>query len=246
MAERTKGLLESVEAVLFDLDGTLVDSMWMWGDIDIEFLARYGHPFDPGLQRRIEGMSFTETAVYFKEAYGIPESIERIKEIWTEMSIEKYAHEVPLKPHVAELLSYLKARGIRMGIATSNGRAMADACLNALGIAPFFDTVVIGCDVAHGKPAPDIYLCAAERLGALPEHCLVFEDIPAGIRAGKAAGMRVAAVYDAFSEPLEAEKRALADAFVHDYAEFIEAERAFETEQRLSAAKPQAAEIRHS
>mgnify|MGYP001116681816 CR=1 FL=1 len=84
-------ILDGKKAIIFDLDGTLVDSMWMWKRIDIEFLARYGHECPPGLQRVIEGMSFSETAVYFKERFQLPLTLEEIKEAWTEMSIDKYA-----------------------------------------------------------------------------------------------------------------------------------------------------------
>ena len=116
-------ILDHIKAVIFDLDGTLVDSMWMWEDIDIDYL---------GLQKAIEGMSFTETAVYFKERFGLPDSIEEIKEAWIAMSLEKYEKEVPLKPGAREFLEELAARGIPAGIATSNGREMVSAVLKSL------------------------------------------------------------------------------------------------------------------
>ena len=85
------------KAVIFDLDGTLVDSMWMWKAIDIEYLGRYGYECPPFLQKEIEGMSFSETAIYFKETFRLPDTLEEIKQAWVEMSIEKYRREVPLK-----------------------------------------------------------------------------------------------------------------------------------------------------
>ena len=93
-----KNFLENKKAVLFDLDGTLVDSMWMWEAIDIEFLGAYGYECPDDIQRAIEGMSFSETAVYFKERFDLPLSLDEIKAVWTRMSIDKYRHEVPLKP----------------------------------------------------------------------------------------------------------------------------------------------------
>ena len=122
-------ILDYIKAVIFDLDGTLVDSMWMWEDIDIEYLGRYGLSCPEDLQKAIEGMSFTETAVYFKERFGLPDSIEEIKEAWIAMSLEKYEKEVPLKPGAREFLEELAARGIPAGIATSNGREMVSAVL---------------------------------------------------------------------------------------------------------------------
>lgn len=216
-----KNFLENKKAVLFDLDGTLVDSMWMWEAIDIEFLGAYGYECPDDIQRAIEGMSFSETAVYFKERFDLPLSLDEIKAVWTRMSIDKYRHEVHLKPGVLEFLKYCKENGIRTGIGTSNGSEIVDAVLTSLKVKEYFDAVVTACEVAHGKPEPDIYLEVAKRLGVQPENCLVFEDIPAGIMAGKAAGMPVIAMEDDFSADLMDEKRALADAVISDYRELL-------------------------
>ena len=210
------------EAVIFDLDGTLVDSMWMWTDIDIEYLARFGHPFSRQLQIEIEGMSIEETAVWFKEKYQIPDSLEQIQRDWISMSLDKYRNEVPLKPHAREFLSFLKSRGIRTAIASSNAIFMVEACLTSLSVKDQFDIIVTSSEAERGKPFPDVFLLAAARLGADPSRCIVFEDVPAGIRAARAAGMYTYAVYDRYSEDLEEEKRRLADAFIYDFSELME------------------------
>ena len=216
-----KNFLENKKAMLFDLDGTLVDSMWMWEAIDIEFLGAYGYECPDDIQRAIEGMSFSETAVYFKERFDLPLSLDEIKAVWTRMSIDKYRHEVPLKPGVLEFLKYCKENGIRTGIGTSNGSEIVDAVLTSLKVKEYFDAVVTACEVAHGKPEPDIYLEVARRLQVAPEDCLVFEDVPAGILAGKRAGMTVLAVEDDFSRELSGEKKALADGYICDYSELL-------------------------
>lgn len=216
-----KALWKGKKAVIFDLDGTLIDSMWMWKAIDIEYLGRFGYDCPEDLQKVIEGMSFTETAVYFKERFQIQDSIDEIKADWVRMSIDKYRNEVPLKDGARAFLERAKQEGIAMGIATSNGREMVDAVLNSLGIAAFFSNITTGCDVAMGKPAPDVYLEVARRLGVEPEDCLVFEDVPAGILAGKAAGMTVIAVEDDFSKEMRPEKEALADGWIENYWELL-------------------------
>lgn len=217
-------LLNEKKAVIFDLDGTLVDSMWMWKQIDIEYLGRYGYSCPPELQKEIEGMSFSETAIYFKERFQIPESLEEIKQCWTEMSIDKYRYEVPLKTGAKRFLQYLKDHNIKAGIATSNGQAMVCAVLDSLKISSYFQTVTTACEVAAGKPAPDIYLKVAKDLEVTPDQCLVFEDVPAGIMAGKAAGMTVCAIEDDFSIPMRDEKLQLADFYVNDYDEILDNE----------------------
>lgn len=215
-------LLKGKEAVIFDLDGTLVDSMWMWKQIDIEYLGRFGYECPPQLQKEIEGMSFSETAVYFKEKFQIPDSLEEIKQCWVDMSIEKYRCQVPMKKGGRRFLSYLKENGFRAGIATSNGRAMVDAVLHSLDMEAFFQVITTACEVAAGKPAPDIYQKVAKTLQVPPERCLVFEDVPAGIMAGKAAGMTVCAIEDEFSAPMREEKLALADYYIEDYDEIFD------------------------
>ncbi len=214
-------LLEQKQAVIFDLDGTLVDSMWMWRAIDIEYLGRFGLACPPGLSRAIEGMSFTETAGYFRDRFQLPLSIEEIKADWTDMSIEKYRTQVPLKPGVRTFLAYVKGLGLPMGIATSNSRQIVDTVLGALKIQDYFAHITTGCEVAMGKPAPDVYLKTARKLHADPACCLAFEDVPAGILAGKAAGMTVVAVEDRFSREIRSEKEALADYFIQDYEELF-------------------------
>ena len=211
-----------MKAVIFDLDGSLVDSMWIWKAIDMEYLGKFGIELPPDLQDSIGGKSFTETAIYFKERFQIPDSLEQIKEDWNRMAYDKYANEVPLKPGVREFLDYCMEHQIRLGIATSNSRELVDNIVRTHELIDYFDCVMTGCEVAKGKPAPDIYLAVAKQLKVAPADCLVFEDIVQGIQAGKAAGMQVCAVDDAFSRAQEKEKRNLADYYIHHYNEVMD------------------------
>ena len=204
-------MLRNIDAVIFDMDGSLVDSMWMWRSIDIEYLGRYGIPLPESLQADIEGMSFGETALYFKEHFPIPDSVEEIMQTWNRMAWDKYCYEVPLKEGIPEFLRGCRDNGIVLGIATSNSRELAENVAQVHQLRDFFTSIVTGSDVERGKPSPDIYLKAAEALNVSPAGCLVFEDIAAGILAGKNAGMRVCAVADAYSEYDADRKRKLAD-----------------------------------
>lgn len=215
-------MLENINAVLFDLDGTLVDSMWVWKDIDVEFLSDYGIELPNDLQSDIEGMSFTETAMYFKNRFGFKESVDDIKRIWNDMAYERYTKIIPMKEGALEFLNYLKAKGIKTGIATSNSRELVTGMLHAKNINDLFDIIKTSCDVNAGKPAPDIYLRSAEELNVSPKNCLVFEDIPMGILAGKNANMRVCSVYDDYSKNQDSKKRALADYYINTFNEVLE------------------------
>ena len=212
-------MLQNKKAVIFDLDGTLVDSMWMWKAIDIEYLGKFGIPLPPTLQKDIEGMSFSETAVYFKETFRIKDSLEEIKADWNRMAYEKYTKEITLKKGAKEFLQFCKEEGIKLGIATSNSRELVDATLEALNIREYFDCVMTACEVAKGKPAPDIYLAVADKVKISPAQCLVFEDIEMGILAGKNAGMEVCAIEDEFSMNQKELKKKLADYYIKDYFE---------------------------
>ena len=210
-------MLEGIEAVIFDLDGSLVDSMWLWKAIDIEYLGRFGIPLPEDLQSKIEGMSFNETALYFKEHFAIPDPVEKIKDDWNRMAWDKYANEVPLKPGIPDFLEGCLANGIRLGIATSNSRELVENIALVHGLKDRFSSIMTGCDVEKGKPAPDIYLAVAKELGVNPARCLVFEDIIPGIQAGVSAGMRVCAVEDAYSVTQRESKRKLADYYIEDF-----------------------------
>ncbi|MBU5472785.1 HAD family hydrolase [Roseburia sp. MSJ-14] len=214
-------MLKNIQAIIFDLDGTLIDSMWVWDEIDIEFLSARGLTLPPTYQKEIEGMSFTETAIYTKQLFQFPESVEELKTIWNQMALEKYTKEVPLKPGAEAFFKYCKSKKIPMGIATSNSRELVDAVANTHHLKDYIEVIVTSCEVAKGKPAPDVYLEVAKRLRVQPEHCLVFEDVPMGILAGKNAGMKVCAVKDACSEDQREEKRKYADYYISSYQEVL-------------------------
>ena len=214
-------MLAGKKAVLFDMDGTLADSMWIWRAIDVEFLGRHGIELPGRLLEDIEGMSFSETARYFRETFNLRETEEEIKAIWNEMAYEKYRDEVPLKPGARDFIYWLKDQGFRTAICTSNSRELIDVAVEARGLAQGIDYVVTACEVQAGKPAPDIYLRAAKELAVVPAACLVFEDIPAGILAGKRAGMSVCAVEDEYSAYCMEEKRRLSDFVIRDFTELL-------------------------
>ena len=216
-------MFDRIKAVIFDMDGTLIDSMWLWKTIDIEYLAKHNHELPIDLQDAIEGMSFSETAAYFKKRFMIDDDVNAIKDEWNQMASEYYLNKVPLKAHVLDLIGHLRCRDIKLGIGTSNSKELVQMIVQKFELQTHFDSIRTSCEVNKGKPNPDIFLKVAEDLGVEPDECIVFEDIPNGLIAARRAGMRVVAIDDDFSKQLIEEKRELSDFFIHTYEEAIHA-----------------------
>lgn len=209
------------KGAIFDMDGTLMDSMWMWKDIDIRYLQRFGIPMPHDLQEQIEGMTMSETAEYFRRRFRIPDSIQKMQSDWNEMAREFYRTRVRLKKGALELLLQMKSRGMKTGIATSNSIELTQECLSANRVTKLFDTIRTSRDIEQGKPAPDIYLSIADEWGIAPQDLIVFEDIPNGALAGKRAGMEVVAVEDDYSAPRRDELLRIADHFIRDFTQLL-------------------------
>lgn len=212
-------MFDNIEAVIFDLDGTLIDSMGLWKEIDIEYLGRYGIELPDDLQACLEGKCFHDTAIYMKKRFDLPDPLDVIEKTWNEMAEDKYCHEVPIKEGVFKLLDYAKKNSLKLGIATSNSRHLTELFLNSRGLNETFDYVLTGCDTLKSKPDPEVYLLCADKLKVSPDKCLVFEDITRGILSAKNAGMRVCGVADEYSEWSRAEKMSLSDYYIDSYNE---------------------------
>ena len=214
--------LENIEAIIFDLDGTLIDSMWIWRQIDIDFLAKRGIDLPEDLQKDIEGMSFTETASYFMSRFELNESMDDIKAEWNEMAKDFYQNRIPFKDDVKKIIDTALKKGIKLGIGTSNSRELLMTVLEAHEMVRHFNAMRTSCEVKAGKPSPDIFLKVAEDLNVAPERCLVFEDTFAGVQAAKNAGMKVIAIYDELSEPYHGEIKEAADHFIFGFSELVD------------------------
>ncbi len=207
---------------IFDLDGTLIDSMGVWKQLDVDYLKKFNLELPEDLQEAIEGLSFTDTAKYFKERFGISDSVEKMKDDWNRMAMNIYANEIMLKPGARALLQYAKDNKIPCGIATSNSIQLVENVLKGNGVRNYFSAIISSADVGKSKPEPDVYFKCADKMHVKRERCLVFEDILVGIEGGHNAGMLVCAIDDEYSRYQEAQKRAAADYYVSDFNEFME------------------------
>ena len=207
-------------AALFDLDGTLLDSMHIWRDVDARFFAARGLPLPGDYSRAIQGMSFSECAAYTVARFGLPETPEAVMAEWMAMTAEAYAREAPLKPGALGYLRMLKRAGVKLAVATSNRPEVFGPALEAGGAAELFDAVCTTAEVGDaGKRTGAVYRLAAQRLGVDPADCAVFEDVLEGVQGAKALGMRAYAVRDAASEHHLAQLAALADGVIGDFGE---------------------------
>ena len=211
--------MERFDAAIFDLDGTLIDSMDVWEKVDGVFLARRGIAATPEYTAAVGAMSFQESAEFTIRRFDLHETPEELIREWTGMVAYEYAHSIALKPHARETLAHLKKRGVKLGVATALSEELYGPVLKNNGVYGCFDAFASVQEAGRGKGFPDVYLLAAERLNTPPDRCIAFEDVLPGIRGIKAAGMTAVGVYDAHSAADEAEMRALADRYLYDLSE---------------------------
>ncbi len=183
-------------AVIFDLDGVLADSEPWWTQIDARLLAEHGVVYGGEHHQKVLGVSYRVAVEFYKKAFNLSASVEELMRRRGEIAAEFFASRVGLFPCAKSVLEQLRGMKPRLAVATSSLSASARPFLDRHTLTPLFDAIVTGDEVERGKPHPDIYLRAAQKLGVPGEACLVIEDALAGIVAAKAAGMRVAAIPD--------------------------------------------------
>jgi HAD superfamily hydrolase (TIGR01509 family) len=199
-----------IDAVVFDLDGVLIRTEEMWDEVREAFARERGGRYDPEAQRAMMGMSSTEWSRYMHEELGIADEPEAIDAEVVRRMEERYREALPLIDGAAEAVARIAARW-PLAVASSSNRPLIDAALELSGLGRHFRATVSSEEVARGKPAPDVYLEAARRLGVEPERCAAVEDSHSGIRSAKAAGMRVLAIPNPSFPP---DREALAEADV--------------------------------
>jgi HAD superfamily hydrolase (TIGR01509 family) len=200
------------EAVVFDLDGVLLQSEEVWDAVRERYVAHHGGRYDEEVQRAMMGMSAPEWSRYLHEEAGVREDPEDINRAVVERMLEAYGRELPLLPGAVEAVQRAAA-SFPLALASSSNREVFEEVLELAGLTDCFRATVSSEEVEYGKPAPDVYLEAARRLGVRPEACTAVEDSHAGIRSAKSAGMRVVAIPNT-SYPPDDEALSLADAVV--------------------------------
>ena len=191
-----------IEAVIFDLDGVLLDSEQVWDEAREQLAKERGGRWHENAQRDMMGMSSPEWSRYMHDVIGLPEPPEEINREVVERMAKLYREHLPAVPGARDAVERLAAQW-PLGLASSSNRELIDLALELLGVKHFFKATVSSEEVARGKPAPNVYLEAARRLGVDPTHAAAIEDSENGIRAAKAAGMRVIAIPNPHFQPAE-------------------------------------------
>ena len=196
-------------AVIFDLDGVLADSEPWWNEIDKKLLGEYGVVYRGEYHRNVIGVSYRLAVEFYKKAFGLSVPTEELMRRRGEIATEFFTNHVDLFPSTRAVLQELQQMNLQLAVATSSVSASARPFLDRHELTTFFDVILTGEEIERGKPHPDIYLHAAEKLRVPADACLVIEDALSGIASGKAAGMRVAAIPDTrFVDAREYEKQA--------------------------------------
>jgi HAD superfamily hydrolase (TIGR01509 family) len=183
-----------IEAVIFDLDGVIVDSEQVWDEVREQLIGERGGRWTDSAHGDMMGMSSPEWSRYMHEELGLAETPQRINEEVVSRMLVRYREELPLLEGAVAAVERLAAAGLRLAVASSSNRPLIEVVLEHAGIARCFDATVSSEEVARGKPAPDVYLEAARRLGVEPGRCTAVEDSSNGLRAAYAAGMRIVAL----------------------------------------------------
>jgi len=210
-----------LKGAIFDLDGTLLDSMGIWADIDKRFLAKRGIAMPDDYVEKVTPMNYQQASEYTIQRFQLLEEQEDIIREWVQMSVDAYRFEIKLKPFVKEYLTILKHMGVKLAVATAQTPELFESTLKNNGIFELFDAFTNLSEVHCGKGFPDIYLLAAQRLNLAPQDCMVFEDIYAGICGAKAGNFHTCGVYDSYSDYEKDKIEDSAEIYIHNFSELL-------------------------
>ncbi|WP_138294533.1 MULTISPECIES: HAD family phosphatase [unclassified Clostridium] len=209
------------KGAIFDLDGTILDSMGLWGEIDEAFLARRSIPMPADYKQALQPMSYAQAADYTIARFGLKEKPAAIMAEWDEMAREAYAHTLALKPFAGEYIRQLKGLGVPVALATASARSLYEPALRRHGLYDCFDALTDLSQVQGDKRGPGLFWLAAEKLGVEIADCMVFEDSLHAAQGAKASGARLTVVQDAYAKPDEAALRGIADRYVAGFGELL-------------------------
>lgn len=206
---------------IFDMDGTILDSMEVWSEVTKSFFADRNIRAENEDIAVYKDMTLQESLPIIRERYRLSDSVEEMCSEFNKRVAHEYTYTIAAKPYVCEYIRELYASGIKIALATSGYRELCEAALRRIGIADCVEAIALSSEVGVNKSNPDVYLLAAERIGIPPEECMVFEDILLGVGGAKKANMQTTAVYDKSSAADTEALRRLADRYIVSWRELL-------------------------
>lgn len=209
-----------IKLIIFDLDGTLLDSCKIWQEVDINFFKKRNLVMPSTYSQDIAHMGLTKASIYTKETFSLKETPEEIIKEWEEAVLEKYKYEVKLKPYSKEFIEFCKKEGLILTIATANQESCYLPCLKRNGIFSYFQKIIDVRNYPHGKDNPDMYLDMAKEFKIDPKNILVIEDITTALKSAKKGGFNTSAIYEETSTE-EEEKRKISDIYISSFEDLL-------------------------
>lgn len=209
-----------LQGVIFDMDGTLLDTMFYWGRVGEIYLRRLGKEPKPGLGQTMLSFPMKEGAEYLQNEYGLALTVDEILQGIRAVCDDFYRDEAQFKPGAREFMARLREKGIPFVLATATDRDQVELAMKRLGVLEDFHCILTSGEVGSSKDEPDIYLKAAEVMGTVPEETWVFEDAIHAARTAKRAGFKLVGVYDESAQEIQQELRELSDYYVYDLTDF--------------------------
>ena len=213
--------LDKIHGAIFDMDGTILDSIGVWDKIDHDYLSSRGIEVPEDYARTISSLTSVECAKYSIARFDLKDSVEDLINEWEERALFEYANNLALKDGAKEYIERLKEKNIKIALATSSSKRLYEAALKHTGVYDLFDAFISTDNTKSGKGEPEVYITAAEMLGAAIENCVIFEDVPHAVKGAKKSGAKVCAVYDKRWKEDEEYLQSIADEYIKSFKELL-------------------------
>ncbi len=211
--------MKEFKGAIFDMDGTILDSISVWDKIDVDFLKARGIDVPEDYARIISTMTGEECADYTINRFGLSDTKEELINEWNERALFEYSNNLSLKCGAKEYIERLKAKGVKIALATSSSKVLYEAAMKRVGVFELFDYIISTDEIGISKNEPLVYMLAAEKLGVEIFDCVIFEDVPKAVRCAKSTGARVVCVNDRRWDGDKEEMIRIADKYIYDFNE---------------------------
>ncbi|MBO5408172.1 MAG: HAD family phosphatase [Clostridia bacterium] len=225
MNQKLKQLINKMEYAIFDLDGTILDSMPIWVNLGETVLKSLGIIPDDDLNKRFKTMTLQQSSEYLTRHFPLDITADELFQIFMENVRIGYEKDAPLKPGVMEFLQDLKSKNIPMCVATASDRSLTEAALKRTGALPYFQFVLTCAEIGKAKETPDIYIEAMHKMGGNTKNTVVFEDAYFSVLSAKSGGFPVVAVYDEETKKDQTAISELADGYINSFQELLNSQK---------------------